>query len=245
MNALTIRMPGTILYGEGRAEAAGGGNMDGLMKARRWAQSAVALLCLLVVDVSGIGSASAAPVRILAFGDSLTAGLGVQENEAFPARLQTALNADGREIIVENAGVSGDTSAGGLARLDWTLAGGVPDLVILELGANDGLRGLPPDKTEANLDAIMGHLHKRNIPMLLVGMLAPPNMGREYGAEFRSIYPRLAEKYDVTLYPFFLEGVFGNPEFMQKDNLHPNPQGVDVVVTGILPYVRRALKQES
>lgn len=218
--------------------------MDGMTKTRRWMHSAVALLCLLVAGVSGASSANAAPVRILVFGDSLTAGFGIQENEAFPARLQAALNAEGEGTIVENAGVSGDTSAGGLARLDWALAGAVPDLVILELGANDGLRGLPPDTTEANLDAIMEHLHMKNIPMLLAGMLAPPNMGKEYGAEFRSIYPRLAEKYAVTLYPFFLEGVFGNQELMQKDNLHPNPKGVDVVVAGILPYVRRVLEQE-
>ena len=218
--------------------------MNGRVNSRGLGRSAATLLCLLIaVVMAGAGSAGATPLKIFAFGDSLTAGLGVQQDEAFPARLQAALNAEGVDAVVENAGVSGDTSAGGLARLDWALDGSTPDLVILELGANDGLRGLPPDRTEANLDAIMERLHKNNIPVLLAGMLAPPNMGKEYGGNFSSMYPRLAKKYDAVFYPFFLEGAIGNPELMQKDNLHPNPKGVDAIVAGILPYVRRALEQ--
>lgn len=206
-----------------------------------WTRRVGVLLCLLIGNIFYVGSVTAAPIRILVFGDSLTAGYGVQENEAFPARLQAAMTAAGRDVVIENAGVSGDTSAGGLARLDWALGGDKPDLVIVELGANDGLRGLPPTQTESNLDAILTRLKQENIPILLAGMLAPPNMGKEYGQEFNAIYPRLAQKHSVSLYPFFLDGVIGHPDLLQRDGLHPTPAGVDVVVSKIMPVIDRML----
>ncbi len=206
-----------------------------------WTRRVGVLLCLLIGNIFYVGSVTAAPIRILVFGDSLTAGYGVQENEAFPARLQAAMTAAGRDVVIENAGVSGDTSAGGLARLDWALGGDKPDLIIVELGANDGLRGLPPTQTESNLDAILTRLKQENIPILLAGMLAPPNMGKEYGQEFNAIYPRLAQKHSVSLYPFFLDGVIGHPDLLQRDGLHPTPAGVDVVVSKIMPVIDRML----
>ncbi len=208
---------------------------------KSWTRRVGVLLCLLIGNIFYVGSVTAAPIRILVFGDSLTAGYGVQENEAFPARLQAAMTAAGRDVVIENAGVSGDTSAGGLARLDWALGGDKPDLIIVELGANDGLRGLPPTQTESNLDAILTRLKQENIPILLAGMLAPPNMGKEYGQEFNAIYPRLAQKHSVSLYPFFLDGVIGHPDLLQRDGLHPTPAGVDVVVSKIMPVIDRML----
>lgn len=208
---------------------------------KSWTRRVGVLLCLLIGNIFYVGSVTASPIKILAFGDSLTAGYGVQENEAFPARLQAAMTAAGRTVSIENAGVSGDTSAGGLARLDWALGNGKPDLIIVELGANDGLRGLPPTQTESNLDAILTRLKQENIPILLAGMLAPPNMGKEYGQEFNAIYPRLAQKHGVTLYPFFLDGVIGHPDLLQRDGLHPTPAGVDVVVSKIMPVLDRML----
>ena len=142
-----------------------------------------------------------------------------------------------------NAGVSGDTTTGGRARLAWTLDGqkSTPDLVILELGANDALRGISPALTRENLDAMLGMLAKRGVPVLLAGMMAPPNMGRDYETEFNAIYPDLAQKYGVTFYPFFLDGVAADPALNQADGMHPNPEGVKIVVGKIAPYVVRAL----
>jgi len=182
----------------------------------------------------------AAGITILAFGDSLTAGLGVETEQSFPARLERALRGAGVDARVINAGVSGDTTSGGLARLDWTLAES-PALVILELGANDALRGIPPAVTEANLDRMLAQLGAKRIPVLLAGMLAPPNLGAEYGAAFNAIYPRLAQKHGVPLYPFFLEGLAAQPALLQNDGMHPNARGVEVIVAGILPHVRAAL----
>jgi acyl-CoA thioesterase-1 len=145
---------------------------------------------------------------------------------------------------VINGGVSGDTSAGGRARIDWALAD-KPDLVVVGLGANDALRGLDPAVTRANLDAILGTLKQRGIPALLVGMYAPPNLGRDYGERFKAIYPDLARKYDVPLYPFFLEGVALDPKLNQGDGMHPNAQGVAVMVRGILPYVTPLLARQG
>ncbi len=197
-----------------------------------------AALALLVLTAA---SAAADPVRIVALGDSLTAGYGLARSESFPARLEAALKAGGIDAVVENAGVSGDTSAGGRARLDWALAPGADgeaDILIVELGANDGLRGLDPAATEANLDAILQTAKERGLAVLLTGMVAPPNLGRDYTAEFNALYPRLAEKHGVAFYPFFLDGVAADPKLNQRDGIHPTAEGVEVIVAGILPKVK-------
>lgn len=184
---------------------------------------------------------AAAETRLLAFGDSLTSGWGLPARDAFPAALERALHAAGRgDVRVIAAGVAGDTTAGGRARLDWSLADR-PHAAIVELGANDGLRGIDPASTHANLDAILGELSRRGIPVLLAGMYAPPNLGREYGQAFDAIYPKLAQKHGVALYPFFLDGVAVEPALNQPDGLHPNAEGVAVIVARILPYVMRVL----
>lgn len=152
------------------------------------------------------------------------------------------MRAAGHDITVHNAGVSGDTSAGGLARLDWALAGPV-DLVIVELGANDGLRGLDPGETERNLDAIIGKLKDRGIAVLLAGMRAPPNMGDDYARAFDGLYGRLAAEHDVPLYPFFLDGVAARPDLNLDDGIHPNAEGVEIIVTRIAPFVLGALER--
>jgi acyl-CoA thioesterase-1 len=188
--------------------------------------------------------ASAAPAKILAFGDSLTAGYGLTEAEGFTGQLEAALQASGVEAEVINGGVSGDTTAGGLARLDWALAD-KPDLAILELGSNDALRGLDPAQAEANLDQMLQKLAAAEVPVLLAGMYAPRNLGAEYIAAFDAIYPALAEKYDVPLYPFFLDGVAGEVALNQPDGIHPNAEGVAIIVERILPYVREALDKAT
>ncbi len=184
--------------------------------------------------------AAAAQPRILALGDSLTAGYGVAPQDAFPARLQAKLARDGTAARVINAGVSGDTTAGGLARLDWALADR-PDIVLVELGANDALRGIDPKLTFDNLDKILARLAAMRVKVLLLGMRAPPNWGRDYQAEFDAIYPKLAEKYRVPLYPFFLDGVAMDPALNQGDGLHPNAKGVEAIVARVEPYVMRLL----
>jgi len=183
-------------------------------------------------------------IRLLAFGDSLSAGYGLALGEGFTDQLGMALRKEGLDVKVLNGGVSGETTAGGLARLDWMLSD-EPDAVIVELGANDGLRGLDPDETQANLDAILNKLNQHNIPALLTGMLAPPNLGSEYGEDFNGLYPMLANRHDVLFYPFFLEGVAGNPEFNQEDAIHPNAKGVAEIIRRILPSVKELLAQLS
>ncbi len=178
---------------------------------------------------------------IVAFGDSLTAGYGLEDADSFPVRLEAKLSADGIPARVINSGVSGDTTAGGRARLAWSLPEAKPDLVILELGANDGLRGIDPAEMEANLDAMLAELDQRNIPVLLAGMLAPPNLGREYAERYNAVFPRLAEKHGVAFYPFFLDGVAADPTLNQPDGLHPNASGVARIVERIAPYVSKAL----
>ncbi len=196
--------------------------------------------CVFVIwgVLAGIASAQTAVAEtlVLALGDSLTAGYGLAAEEAFPARLQMALRKQGLRVRVINAGVSGDTSAGGRARLDWSLADN-PSAAIVELGANDALRGLDPDATRANLDAIISKLRKRGIAVLLAGMLAPPNLGPEYEARFNAIYPALATKHGVLFYPFFLDGVAARPELNQADGMHPTAAGVDIIVERMLPLV--------
>lgn len=182
-------------------------------------------------------------VRILALGDSLTAGYGLAPSESFAAQLEKALRAEGRDVTVLNAGVSGDTSAGGRARLDWAL-GDKPDYAILELGANDGLRGLDPKLTKANLDFILKRLKAEGIPTLLAGMLAPPNYGKAFEAEFKAVFTSLAAEHDVVFYPFFLDGAAGNPALTQPDGLHPTAKGVETVVGRILPSVRNLLERK-
>ncbi|MEQ9641936.1 MAG: arylesterase [Alphaproteobacteria bacterium] len=193
-------------------------------------------LCLFVLATPAVAESA----RIVALGDSLTAGYGLPEHESFTVRLQQKLRDLGHDVAVHNAGVSGDTTAGGLARLDWALGGEV-DLVLVELGANDGLRGIDPAETRRNLDALLAKLAERDLPVLLTGMLAPPNLGKEYGDEFNEIYPALAFKHGVALYPFFLDGVAAEPDLNQADGIHPNAAGVDVIVERLAPYVVRAL----
>ncbi len=196
---------------------------------------------LAVKAAAGPPAGAEAPTtRIAVLGDSLTAGYGLPVGDAFPSRLEAALRAEGIAVEVLSAGVSGDTTAGGRARLDWVLADR-PDAVIVELGANDGLRGIDPEATFANLDAIVARLKAERIAVLLAGMRAPPNLGREYGAAFNDIYPRLAAKHGVPLYPFFLAGVAARPELNQTDGMHPNARGVAVIVERIAPHVKRLL----
>ncbi|MEJ2202021.1 MAG: arylesterase, partial [Desulfuromonadaceae bacterium] len=178
--------------------------------------------------------------RIVALGDSLTAGYGLSSKQAFPPQLEKALKARGIMAEVINAGVSGDTTADGLARLEGALAE-QPDLVIVEFGANDALRGLPPEAAAANLDTILSRLQEKNIQALLTGMVAPRNFGPEYYNNFNAIYPRLAERYGIPLYPFFLEGVAGDPALNRRDGLHPTAAGVKVIVQRILPLLLETL----
>jgi acyl-CoA thioesterase-1 len=201
--------------------------------------NALAALCLLF-SLLLAAPAAGAEKTILALGDSLVAGYGLEKADSFPTELEEALRAEGHDVRVINAGVSGDTSKGGLARVDWLFAD-KPDLMLLELGANDGLRGLPPAQTEENLAAIIEKAQDAGVPVLLAGMMAPPNLGREYGEEFNAVFPRLAERYDVAFYPFFLDGVAAEPELNQGDGMHPNAAGVDVIVERILPHVIDAL----
>jgi acyl-CoA thioesterase-1 len=187
------------------------------------------------------GAAAQQPVRLLVIGDSLTAGFGLPPGEGFVPQLQAALEARGRSVRVIDAGVSGDTTAGGLARLDWALAE-EPHAVLLELGANDGLRGLPPQQVRANLTAILDRLAARDLPVLLAGMLAPPNFGAAYGREFVAVFHDLArERPELIFYPFFLEGVASDQTLNQPDGIHPNQQGVAEVVRRILPAVMELL----
>jgi acyl-CoA thioesterase-1 len=187
-----------------------------------------------------ISSARADPFKIVGFGDSLMAGFGLGPNEGFTDRLQAALRARGHDVTVANAGVSGDTSSGGLARLDWSVPDGT-QLVILELGANDMLRGVSPDIAKRNLDEMLGKLKERKIAVLLAGMRAAPNLGADYQNAFDAIFPDLAGKYDAVLYPFFLDGVAGQPGLQLEDGLHPNARGVDLMVERILPTVEKAI----
>jgi len=184
--------------------------------------------------------ALAAPITILAIGDSLTAGYGLAQPMSFAAQLEAALRDGGHDVRISNGGVSGDTSAGGRSRLAWSLAE-KPHAVIIELGANDGLRGLDPRETEANLDAIITEIKKRGLPVLLTGMRAPPNLGPEYGAEFNGLYPRLAQKHGILFYPFFLEGVAAVPSLNQDDAIHPNGDGVREIVKRLVPFVRKLI----
>lgn len=199
---------------------------------------ASALLCVALW--AGMTGPVAAATRIMAFGDSLFAGYGVPQADNFTSQLERALRAKGHDVQVVNASVSGDTTADGLARIDWSLQDR-PDLVLLELGANDALRGLDPDRAKANLDQILARLAAAKIPVVICGMLAPRNLGPAYAARFDPMYRELADKYRVPLYPFVLEGVALDPALNQADGMHPNPDGVKIIVGKILPLIEAAL----
>lgn len=183
-------------------------------------------------------TARAETIRLVGFGDSLMAGYQLPPEDAFPARLEKALKEKGLDVAVANAGVSGDTSSGGLARIDWSIPDGTKG-VILELGANDALRGIPPEETRKNIEAMIARLKERGIAVLLAGMMAPPNMGADYAARFNPIYPELAEKYGLELYPFFLDGVVTDAALKLEDGMHPNGNGVGTMVEKALPVVER------
>jgi acyl-CoA thioesterase I len=199
-------------------------------------QTFVLIVATLVLAAAPRAFAAAAdrPVRIVALGDSLTAGLGLAANEAFPAKLEQALRTKGIAVEISNAGVSGDTATGGLARLDWSVPEGA-DAVIVELGANDMLRGIDPKVTRQALAEIVRRLSERRIAVLLAGMRAAPNLGLDYGRQFDAIYPDLAAHNHLLLYPFFLDGIAAEPKLNQGDGLHPTAAGVDAIVKGILP----------
>jgi acyl-CoA thioesterase-1 len=205
----------------------------GIIQVRRFA-GRIAFAALLGLPALPQAARADAPLKIVAFGDSLTAGHGLPAQDAFPAKLERALKARGAKIEIENAGVSGDTSSGGLSRLDWSIPEGT-DGVILELGANDMLRGIDPAVTKKSLDAILAKLKERKIAVLLCGMRAAPNMGVNYADAFDTLYEELAKKYDVVFYPFFLDGVAAQAKLSLRDGVHPNAAGVDAIVTGILP----------
>lgn len=200
--------------------------------------AAIALLFCL----SGIVNAETKPLRILAFGASIVAGYGLNGQDALPAQLEKALRARGIDATVINSGVSGETSAGGLARLDWALADD-PDLVIVDLGGNDALRGIDPKTTEANLDTIVTRLQQEKRGVMIAGMLAPPNLGADYAAAFNAVFRDVAVRHDVVLYPFILDGVVMESALNQEDGIHPNAAGVKVIVERMLPSVLQAIER--
>jgi len=202
---------------------------------------ALAGLCLLVGQALVPPEATAASVRVLMLGDSLTAGYGLPLPESLPSQLEAVLKGQGLDVVILNGGVSGDTTAGGLARLDWALSD-KPDYALVALGANDALRGLSPEKAYENLDAIIAKLKAKGVKVMIFGMMAPLNLGKEYRESFAGIFPRLAEKHRVPLYPFLLDGVALDPKLNQPDGIHPNAEGVKIIVGRLAPLVRRLLE---
>ncbi len=207
----------------------------------------VTFITLFIAAWMSIGAAQAQPnaakinkLHLVAFGDSLTAGYGLAPTDGFVPQLEAALAARGHQVKVHNGGVSGDTSSGGLARLDWVI-GPHAQAVIIELGANDMLRGISPKLTEQNLRMMIEKIQARGLPILLAGMLAAPNLGPQYETQFNSLYPRLAQEYGVVYYPFFLDGVAANPKLNLGDGIHPNATGIAVIVDKIMPSVERLL----
>ena len=197
-------------------------------------------IVVLLAVMMTTNPAFAGPIKVVVLGDSLSAGLGLSASDAFPARLKKALEDKRIDVDIINAGVSGDTASGGRDRLDWSVGEGT-EAVIVELGANDALRGTDPSVTRAALSDILKRLKARGIAVLLCGMLAPPNYGRDYADRFNAIYPDLAKSYGVTLYPFFLDGVAADKTLNQADGIHPTPAGVDIIVKNILPTVEAFL----
>jgi acyl-CoA thioesterase I len=221
--------------------------MSGILKAGphsygHWRSLVQAAAFAAAVAVVLMAPASARTMKLVALGDSLTAGYGVPPGKAFPDQLQAALRAKGWDVTVVNAGVSGDTAEDGLARYDWAVPPDA-DALIVELGANDMLRGLEPARTKATLAAILERAKAAHLPTLLAGMRAAPNLGADYDGAFDAIYPALAKSYDAILYPFFLDGVAGNPKLSQPDGLHPTAAGVAVIVTRILPTAEDLLQR--
>ena len=202
-----------------------------------------ALMVALVVTFLSPVLAFAAP-KLVVLGDSLSAGYGLGPGESFPEKLQSALDADGVEAQVVGAGVSGDTSSGGLARLDWSVPADA-DAVIVELGGNDALRGLPPAATRTNIETIVSRLKERGTAVLVAGMLAPPNMGRDYQQEFDPLFAEIAETQGALFYPFFLDGVAGEPKLNLPDGIHPTAEGIDVIVERILPSVKALIERAN
>lgn len=199
------------------------------------------LLGVLLLFAPGLSApASAEPYKIVGFGDSLMAGYRLDTGQSFPEKLEKALRERGHDVVIANAGVSGDTTSGGLARLDWSVPEGT-QLVILELGANDMLRGVDPALTRRNLDAMISRLRERDIDVLLAGMLAAPSLGPEYQSEYDAIFPELAAEHGLPLYPFFLDGVAGDAQYQLDDRMHPNAAGIDRMVSLFLPVVERLL----
>jgi len=197
-------------------------------------------IAVIVASMAFAVVANAKTISLVGFGDSLMAGYQLPPGDGFPEKLQAALTAKGVEVSIANAGVSGDTTAGGLARIDWSVPDGT-DGVILELGGNDALRGIPPEESEKNLDQIIARLKERAVAVLLVGMLAPPNMGGDYAGRFNSIYAKLAQKHGVALYPFFLDGVALDAGLKLEDGMHPNSKGIDVMVEKMEPAITQFL----
>jgi acyl-CoA thioesterase-1 len=193
-------------------------------------------IAVIVFSVVLSVSAQARTINLVGFGDSLMAGYQLPPGDGFPEKLQAALRAKALDVSITNAGVSGDTTTGGLSRIDWSVPDGT-DGVILELGANDALRGIAPEQSEKNLDQMLARLKERGIAVLLVGMMAPPNMGGDYAARFNPIYEKLARKYGVSLYPFFLDGVVLDQSLKLEDGMHPNSKGVDVMVQKMEPSI--------
>jgi len=200
----------------------------------------MALMAAGAASAQAPGAKPAKPIKMVVLGDSLSAGLGLSASAAFPARLQKTLQSKGIAVDMINAGVSGDTSSGGRDRLDWSVPEGT-EAVILELGANDALRGIDPKLTRSALSDILTRLKARGVAVLLCGMVAPPNYGSDYSARFNAIYPELAKSFGVPLYPFFLEGVAADAKLNQADGLHPTAEGVDTIVRNILPAVEAFL----
>jgi acyl-CoA thioesterase-1 len=209
-----------------------------------FSRAVVNVLAALLLLAGGILTSAMAdagkPIRIVAFGDSLTSGYGLRQSQAFPVQLQKELRARGRNVAISNAGVAGDTTAAGLARFDWAIGDDV-DAVILELGANDALRGIEPKVTRENLQRILARLQARGIPVLLTGMRSPANWGETYSEDFDSIFPSLAKEHALVFYPFFLEGVVLNAKLNQDDGMHPNPKGVAEIVRQMIPSVEELI----
>ncbi len=200
------------------------------------------MLSMIAAFAMAVTTTHAAPIKVLALGTSLTQGLGVPPGLDLTEVLEARLKASGFDVKVINAGVSGDTSAGGLARLDWSLADH-PQAAIIELGSNDALRGQSPAETEKNLSAILAQLKAEHVAVLLTGMKAPRNLGPEYAAQFDAIYPKLAKQFGVLFYPFILDGVAANPKLNQADGIHPNPAGVKIIADRMMPYVKQLILQ--
>lgn len=213
-----------------------------MLRLARAGRATLAVAAIAAAMLATSFAARAETVRLVAFGDSLVAGYGLSDTEAFPNQLEAALRARGHDVEVINAGVSGDTTAGGLARLDWVIDDSA-DAVIVELGANDALRGLPVARARDNLDQILTKLTQRDLPILLTGMRAPSNWGADYRTKFDAMYAALADRHDVLLDPFFLEGVVQNPALNQRDGIHPNAAGVEKIVARMLPKVEALLAE--